>query len=96
MSAPRPPNPYLVLAAALILPGSGQVWNREPFRGLVFLFFMVLLGGYTLKTAAPDVSIVGKFAGGIFVYAMSIYDAYRRARIRFEVWRHSEPGAKAD
>ncbi len=59
-------------------------------RGLIFLFFMLLLGGYTLQTAAPDVSIVGKLAGGIFVYAIAIYDAYKRARVRFEVWRHAQ------
>lgn len=87
---PAPPtNPHLVLAAAIVLPGTGQVLNREPFRGLMFLFFILLLGAFTLKTAAPDVSLVGKLAGGLFVYAMSIYDAYRRARIRFEVWRHA-------
>jgi hypothetical protein len=86
-----PTNPYVVLAAALLLPGSGQVINRQPFRGLMFVFFILLLGGYTLKTAAPDVSIVGKFAGGIFVYAMSIFDAYKQARIRTTVWLHKNP-----
>lgn len=83
-----PPNPYLVLASATLLPGSGQVWNREPLRGLIFLFFMLLLGGFTLKTAAPDVSFVGKFAGGFFVWAMAMFDAYKRARIRHAVWAH--------
>lgn len=86
----RPPiNPHLVLAAAIVLPGSGQVLNREPVRGLIFVFFIILLGAYTLKTAAPDVSLVGKFAGGLFVWAMAIFDAYKRARIRFELWRHA-------
>ncbi|QIE48252.1 hypothetical protein G5B38_21865 (plasmid) [Pseudohalocynthiibacter aestuariivivens] len=84
----RPPvQPYLVLASAIILPASGQVLNRQPIRGLVFLFFILLLGGYTLQTAAPDVSVVGKLAGGIFVYAMAIYDAYKTARVQHEVWR---------
>ncbi len=83
-----PPNPYLVLASAIVLPGSGQVWNREPLRGLIFLFFVLLLGGFTLKTAAPDVSFVGRFAGGFFVWAMAIFDAYKRARIRHAVWAH--------
>ena len=85
----RPMNPLAVLALAIVLPGSGQVFNREPYRGLIFLFFMLLLGGFTLQTAAPEVSIVGKLAGGIFVYAISIFDAYKRARIRYEVWRHA-------
>ncbi|WP_299838886.1 hypothetical protein [uncultured Paracoccus sp.] len=85
----KPPlNPRLILATALILPGTGQVLNRQPVRGLMFLFFILLLGGYTLKTAAPEVSIIGKLSGGIFVYAMSIFDAYKQARIRTEVWRH--------
>ena len=84
----KPTNPYTVLAASLILPASGQVINRQPFRGLVFLFFILLLGGYTLKTAAPEVSIVGKLAGGIFVYAMAVFDAYKQARIRTAVWLH--------
>lgn len=85
----RPPNPLLILAAAIVLPGSGQVFNREPFRGLIFLFFMLLLGGFTLVTAKPDVSIVGKLAGGIFVYAIAVYDAYKKARIRYETWRYA-------
>jgi hypothetical protein len=83
-----PANPLLVLAAAIVLPGSGQVMNRQPVRGLTFLFFILLLGGYTLKTAAPEVSIVGKLAGGLFVYAMSLFDAYKQARIRTEIRRH--------
>ena len=83
-----PADPRLVLAAAIVLPGTGQVLNREPVRGLMFLFFILLLGGFTLKTAAADVSIVGKLAGGIFVWAMSIFDAYKRARIRREVWNY--------
>lgn len=88
----KPPNPYLVLASSIVLPASGQVINREPLRGLMFLFFILLLGGFTLKTAAPDVSIIGKLAGGIFVHAMAIFDAYKKARVRFELWRHANPG----
>lgn len=87
-SAPKPADPRLVLFAAVVLPGTGQVLNREPLRGLIFLFFILLLGGFTLKTAAPEVSVIGKLAGGIFVWAMSIFDAYKRARVRREVWTY--------
>lgn len=86
---PKPMNPRAVLALAILLPGMGQVANREPVRGLIFDFFMLLLGGFTLVTAAPEVSIVGKLAGGIFVYAISVYDAYKRARIRTETWKYA-------
>lgn len=87
-----PMHPYAVAALAIVLPGMGQVANGQPKRGLVFLFFMLLLGALTAKTAAPDVSIIGRYAGGLFVYAISLYDAYRIARLRFEVWRR---GAQA-
>ena len=86
-----PPNPHLVLAIATLLPGLGQVMNRQPVRGLIFVFFVLLLGAFTLKTAAPDVSFVGKVSGGLFVWAMAMMDAYKTARIRRTVWEH---GAK--
>ena len=84
-----PPNPHLVLAVALVLPGMGQVLNRQPVRGLVFVCFAILLGGFTLKTASPEVSFVGKMAGGLFVWAMAVLDAYKVARIRHTVWTHA-------
>lgn len=85
----KPPiNPRLVLAVAVVLPGMGQVLNRQPVRGLIFVCFALLLGGFTLKTAAPDVSFVGKVSGGLFVWAMAVLDAYKTARIRRAVWEH--------
>jgi uncharacterized membrane protein len=83
-----PLSPFLVLAVAIFLPGVGQVLNRQPVRGLIFVFFIILLGAFTLKTAAPDVSFAGKYAGGLFVWAMAIFDAYKTARIRHAVWQH--------
>jgi hypothetical protein len=88
MANRKPPNPHLVLLVSLFLPGSGQVWNGQPYRGLVFIFFMLLLGGFTAKTAAPDVSAIGKYSGAIFVWAMSVLDAYKLARVRSTVWKH--------
>ncbi len=83
-----PPNPRLVLAVALLLPGVGQVLNRQPVRGLIFVCFAILLGGFTLKTAAPEVSFVGKISGGLFVWAMAVLDAYKVARVRRAIWDH--------
>ena len=84
----QPPNPHLVLTIATVLPGMGQVMNRQPVRGLIFVFFVLLLGAFTLKTAAPDVSFVGKVSGGLFVWAMAMLDAYKTARIRRAIWDH--------
>lgn len=94
MRVKSPPNPYVVLISAIFLPGSGQVWNGEPMRGLIFVFFIFLLGAFTLLTAAPDVSFVGRYAGGFFVWAMAMLDAYKRARIRYEVAAHKVRGTQ--
>lgn len=81
----QPPHPYLVLVVALLLPGCGQVLNRQPTRGLIFLFFMLILGTITWITAKPEASLIGHLAGGIFVYALTIPDAYRTARLRWTI-----------
>ncbi|TPN40877.1 hypothetical protein FKO01_00255 [Mesorhizobium sp. B2-3-3] len=88
--APAPPNPYLVLGAAIILPASGHVILGVPVRGLQFIFFMVILAWVTTKIAPPDASFVGRHAGGLLIYALSILDAYKIARIRTAKRVHSE------
>ncbi|MDX8438169.1 hypothetical protein [Mesorhizobium australafricanum] len=83
-----PANPYLVLGAAIVLPASGHVMLGVPVRGLQFLFFMVILGWVTTKLAPADAGFIGRHAGGFLIYALSILDAYRIARIRHAVWVH--------
>lgn len=85
----KPPNPYAVLALATVLPGMGQVINRQPLRGLIFVFFVILLGAFTLKTAGPEISFIGKISGGLFVWAMAMMDAYRTAKLRRAVYDHA-------
>ncbi|OHV85364.1 hypothetical protein [Mesorhizobium sp. ORS 3428] len=77
----KPINPYLVLASAIILPGAGHVAVRETARGLAFAFFVILFSVISYKTTTPDQSFIGRHAIGLFVWALSIPDAYRRARI---------------
>lgn len=89
MSAPAPTNPYLVLGAAIVLPASGHVILGVPVRGLQFLFFMVILAWVTAKIAPADASLIGRHAGGFLIYALSILDAYKIARIRAATWVHS-------
>ena len=81
----KPWHPFLVLLVAIMLPGVGQVLNRVPLRGLTMVFFMLVLGLVTYQVASPDVSVIGRFAGGIFIYAISIMDAYKGARIRWSI-----------
>lgn len=88
MTSPATPSatrrPLAILGAAAVLPGSGHVWLGLVQRGLTFLFFMLVLGWVTTRVAPPDASFVGRHAGGFFVYALSVLDAYRIARIRRE------------
>lgn len=88
----KPPlSPKLVLLTAILLPGVGQVLNNTPLRGFFMVSFMIILGLITFNVAEPHVSMVGKLAGGIFIYALSVMDAYYWARYRAEIFRSSYP-----
>ena len=89
-SSSKPFNPYVVLAAAILLPGSGNVLNGTPQRGLVFLFFIIVLGWTTSKLAPAQASFIGHYAGGFLIYGFSVLDAYKQARINWEVWRYGQ------
>ena len=86
----KPWNPYGVLAAAMVLPGTGQVMTGAPQRGLAFLFFIVLLGWVSVNLMPADSSFFGRYIGGVFVYGLSVIDAYKRARIAYEKWKFSQ------
>jgi len=89
-------HPYAVLAVAMVLPGVGQVLNNMPQRGLMMVGFMVVLGLVTLFLSTPDISFVGRLAGGLFIYAISVLDAYRWARYRWHYFgRDRKPGEPA-
>lgn len=91
----RPLHPCLVLTAAAALPGAGQVLNRMPRRALIMVFFMLLLGFVTVQLAAPERSFVGRHAGGIFIYAIAVLDAYAVARYRWEYFKQRSGAAGA-
>ena len=76
-----------MLGAAIVLPASGHVTAAAcRCAGLQFLFFMVILGWVTTKIAPADASFIGRHAGGFLIYALSILDAYKLARIRHALW----------
>ena len=86
----KPRNPYTILAFAIILPGSGQVLNGVPKRGLVFLFFLILLGWVSVNMMPAHASFFGRYIGGVFVYGLSVIDAYKIARVNWEKWKHTQ------
>lgn len=78
----RPLHPLLVLAVAVLLPGMGQVLNGMLLRAWVMLFFALSLGVVTYRLTTPEHSFVGRHAGGFFIYAIMVMDAYLWARYR--------------
>lgn len=91
MSDPlKPHHPYLVLAASVVLPGAGHVIQGRAQRGLVFLFFIIVLGWATSKIMPPDASFIARHAGGFLIYGLSVLDAYKTARVRWEIWKHQQ------
>ena len=74
-------NPYLVLAAALVVPGSGHLLVGRQQRGLVFLFFMLVLGWTSWHVMPENGSFVMRHAGALLVYGLSVLDAYKLARV---------------
>lgn len=88
--APR--SPYHVLLAA-IFPAGGHVLQGRSQRGLMFLFFMVILGWASTHIMPDTASFFGRHIGGIFIYGISIIDAYKWSKVKWEVWKHekSEP-----
>ncbi len=73
--------PLRVLAASLI-PGAGHVMLGQAQRGLTFLFFMVVLGWVSYRLMPETSTFIGRHIGGVFIYGISILDAYKTARLR--------------
>jgi hypothetical protein len=78
-----PLNPYLVMLIAIVAPGSGHWAAGAMQRGVMFVWFMLILGWISWRLTGPDVSIVGRLAGALLIYAISVMDAYKIARLRW-------------
>jgi hypothetical protein len=74
-------NPYWILLLAILLPGMGHVAMGAVRRGLMLQMFMVLGGVITWHLSGPQTSLAGRLAGGLFIYALSLPEAYRLARL---------------
>ncbi|HRX36913.1 MAG TPA: hypothetical protein P5337_10990 [Aestuariivirga sp.] len=90
----KPVNPYLVLAAAVVLPGAGHVVQGKTQRGMMFLFFTIILGWVSLRIMPAEASFFTRHAGGIFIYGLSVIDAYKSARIAWETWAYGQRPAE--
>ena len=89
----RPPfRPYTVLAVASLLTGVGQVLNGQPSRGLTMAFSGLVLAWVSYNLTTPEHSFVGRYAGGFFIHAIALMDAYKVARLRWEQYHSAARG----
>jgi len=86
----QPRNPYTILVASIMLPGAGHVLQGQAQRGLMFLFFTIILGWVSLRVMPETASFFTRHVGGIFIYGISVIDAYKRARVAWEKWRYAQ------
>lgn len=75
-------HPKLVLLFACLLPGGGHLLLGRWQRALGFFFFTAFFAALTWHIAPADRSIIGRTAGGLFIWALSVPDAYKSARLR--------------
>lgn len=67
----------VIVICAVIIPGSGHVMLKKPVRGLMLIFWMLALGFITYNLTDESTSIIGRYAGGIFVYMLSLLEVIR-------------------
>ena len=67
------------------MPGSGHVLLGLAQRGLMFLFFTIILGWVSVRLMPETASFFSRHIGGIFIYGISALDAYKTARIRWVI-----------
>jgi hypothetical protein len=90
LKKPRPV--WFVTLMAFVLPGSGQVFNGSPARGVIMQFGIIFAAFISYQLTTPDISPIGRMAGGLLVYVFSIVDANGIASLRVKAWERIETG----
>lgn len=86
----KPRSVRFVTVMAFVLPGSGQVFNGAPARGVIMQAGMVFGAFITFMLTTPDISAVGRMAGGLLMYVFSIVDANGIAKLRVHAWERMQ------
>lgn len=76
--AKRVPS-WLIIASAALLPGSGHVILGRAQRGFFLLLWMFALGYITSHLSGENVSLIGRWSGGIAVWALSLLEVGKLA-----------------
>ena len=68
---------YLIIFSSILIPGSGHVFLKKPKRGLMLVLWMFALGYITFHITNDSISYVGRYAGGVMVYLLSVMEVIR-------------------
>ncbi|TGE35033.1 hypothetical protein E4K67_27375 [Desulfosporosinus fructosivorans] len=68
------------VVAAFLVPGSGYVILARPMRGLVMIFWMCIFGYITFRLSSANISLIGRFSGGIAVWVISVLEVHQLTR----------------
>jgi len=63
--------------SAFFVPGSGYVLLSRPMRGLVMIFWMCIFGYITFQLSSVNISVIGRYSGGIAVWVISVLEVYQ-------------------
>lgn len=74
---------WLVVLSSFLIPGSGYVILGKPTRGLIMVFWMILFGFVTFNLTSENISFIGRAAGGIAVWTLSLVEVYQIAKKRY-------------
>lgn len=72
-------HPRLVLLLSILAPGAGHLALGRTGRAFGLAFFTLFFAALTWKICPADRSWIGRTAAGLFVWALSIPDAYQSA-----------------
>jgi len=90
----KPHSVRFVTVMAFVLPGSGQVFNGAPYRGVIMQAGMVFGAFITYMLTTPEISPLGRMAGGLLVYVFSVVDANGIAKLRVKSWERMHAGGQ--
>jgi hypothetical protein len=65
---------WSILPLSILLPGLGHVILGKEIRGLLFVFWIIILGYITYQISTPGISIFGRLSGGIAVWVLSVLE----------------------
>lgn len=73
---------WMLLLAAVIVPGSGYVIMGKSVRGLLMLMWMFIFAFITYHLTDNSIPLLVRFSGGFVVWILSVIEAWKIGKRR--------------